>query len=84
MQKLLKIIIQTLPLDKNNDLVFDLDEAKALHNNAVEMLSRAVGVDILTTPAQIDSIDLSDRNTSTTTDDLERVERTVYESLGIS
>jgi len=27
MQKLLKIIIQKLPLDKNNDLVFDMDEA---------------------------------------------------------
>jgi hypothetical protein len=27
-QKLLKIIIQKMPLDKNGDLVFDVDEAQ--------------------------------------------------------
>ena len=48
------------------------------------MLSRAIGVDIITTFADVDSIDLSDKNTSTTTDELERVERAVFNSLGIS
>ena len=84
MQKLLKIIIQKLPMDKNGDLVFDVDEARDIHNNAVEMLRRAIGVDVLTTFADIDSIDMSDKNTSTTTDDLEKVERAVFNSLGIS
>ena len=37
-QKLLKIIIQKMPIDKNGDLVFDVDEAQELHNNAVKML----------------------------------------------
>jgi len=27
-QKLLRIIIQKLPLDKNGDLIFDVDEAQ--------------------------------------------------------
>ena len=71
-------------MDKNNDLTFDIDEAKDIHNNAVEMLSRAVGVDVLTTFADIDSIDMSDKNTATTRDDLEKVERTVFNDLGIS
>lgn len=84
MQKLLKIIVQKLPLDKNNDLVFDMDEAADLHNNAVAMLKRAVGVDVLTTFADIDSIDMSDRNTTTSKDDLEKVERTVFNAMGIS
>ena len=84
MQKLLKIIIQKLPMDKNGDLIFDIDEAKDIHNNAVEMLRRAVGVDVLTTFADIDSVDMSDKNTSTTVDDLEKVERAVFNSLGIS
>lgn len=84
MQKLLKIIIQKLPLDKNGDLIFDVDEARDIHNNAVEMLSRAVGVDVLTTFADIDSVDMSDKNTTTTTDDLAKVERAVFNSLGIS
>lgn len=37
-QNLLKIIIQKMPLDKNGDLIFDIDESRDIHNNAVEML----------------------------------------------
>lgn len=84
MQKLLKIIIQKLPLDKNGDLVFDVDEARDIHNNAVAMLQKAIGVDVLTTFADIDSVDMSDKNTTTSKDDLEKVERTVFNSMGIS
>ena len=84
MQKLLKIIVQKLPLDKNGDLIFDVDEARDIHNNGVQMLKRAVGVDVLTTFTEVDSIDLSDKNTSTTTDDLEKVERALFNALGIS
>jgi hypothetical protein len=84
MQKLLKILIQKLPMDKNGDLIFDIDEARDIHNNAVEMLRRAVGVDVLTTFAEIDAVDMSDKNTSTTVDDLEKNERAVFNSLGIS
>ena len=84
MQKLLKILVQKLPMDKNGDLIFDVDEARDLHNNIVKMLSRAIGVDVITTPAEVESIDISDKNTSTSEDDLEKVERTVYNSLGLS
>ena len=84
MQQLLKIIVQKLPTDKNGDLIFDIDEARDLHNNAVEMLKRAIGVDVLTTFADIDSIDMADKNTSTTKDDLAKVERAVFNSVGIS
>lgn len=84
MQKLLKIIIQKLPLDKNGDLIFDVDEAKDIHNNAVQMLKRAIGVDVLTTFADIDSIDMSDKNTTSTQDDLEKVERAVFNAMGVS
>ena len=84
MQKLLKIVVQKLPMDKNGDLIFDVDEARDIHNNAVQMLKRAVGVDVLTTFADIDSIDMSDKNTTTSQDDLEKVERTVYNSFGVS
>ena len=84
MQKLLKILVQKLPRDKNGDLIFDVEEAQDLHNNAVQMLKRAVGVDVLTTFADVDSLDMSDKNTTTTTDDLSKVERTVFNSLGFS
>ena len=71
-------------MDKNGDLIFDVDEAKDIHNNAVEMLRRAIGVDVLTTFTEVESIDLSDKNTTASQDDLEKVERTVYNNLGIS
>ena len=82
MQDLLKILVQKLPIDKNGDLIFDVDEARDIHNNAVAMLQHSVGVDIITTFADIASIDLSDaRNVDN--DDLERVERTVYNAAGV-
>jgi len=83
-QQLLKIIIQKMPLDKNGDLVFDVDEAQALHNNAVRMLGKAIGIDVLTTFADVDVADMADNSTTTTTDELEKVERTVYNEAGVS
>lgn len=83
-QRLLKIIVQKMPIDKNGDLVFDVDEAQQLHNNAVHMLGKAIGIDVLTTFADVDVADMADRNTTTTVDDLEKVERTVFNEAGIS
>lgn len=84
MQQLLKILIQKLPLDKNGDLIFDIDEAKDIHNNTVGMVKRAVGVDVITTFADIEVADMRDKNSATTADELQKVERTVYNNLGIS
>lgn len=84
-QQLLKIIIQKMPIDKNGDLVFDVDEAQALHNNAVKMLQNALGIDVLTTFADVDVADMADStSTSTSSDELEKVERAVYNEAGVS
>lgn len=83
-QELLKIIIQKMPTDKNGDLVFDVDEATELHNNAVRMLGRAIGIDVLTTFADVDVADLSNTSNNTVSDDLQRVERAVYNEAGVS
>lgn len=83
-QELLKIIIQKMPLDKNGDLVFDIDEAQQLHNNAVSMLGKAIGVDVLTTFADVQVEDMDSSRATATTDDLERVERSVYNEAGVS
>ncbi len=83
-QQLLKIIIQKMPIDKNGDLVFDVDEAQQLHNNAVNMLSKAIGIDVLTTFADVDVADMSSNYATTASDDLQRVERTVYNEAGVS
>lgn len=81
-QKLLKILIQKMPMDKNGDLIFDVDEAQALHNNAVRMLGKAIGIDVLTTFADVDVADMADKSTTTSIDELEKVERTVYNEAG--
>ena len=83
-QKLLKIIIQKMPIDKNGDLVFDIDEAQALHNNAVKMLTKAIGIDVLTTFAEVDVADMSDKGNQSNLDELEKVQRTVYNEAGVS
>lgn len=83
-QQLLRVIIQKVPLDKNFDLVFDMKEAESMHANAVNMLGDAVGVDVLTTFADIECIDLSDKGNVSSVDQLDKIERTVYNEAGVS
>lgn len=85
LQELLKIMIQKVPLDKNNELIFDMEEIMDIHNNAVEMVSpNAVGVDVLTTFTDVRIEDLADKNSTTSKDDLEKVERNLFNQTGIS
>lgn len=84
MQQLLKIIVQKLPLDKNGDLIFDVDEARDIHNNAVAMLKKGIGLEVLTTFADIIKIDAKDNYSATSVDDLEKVERTLFNNSGVS
>lgn len=83
-QKLAKIIIQQMPIDKNGDLVFDPDEAQQLHNNVSRMLTRVIGADVLTTFADVQVADLSSDDGVTASDALLRVERQVYNEAGVS
>ncbi len=84
-QQLLKIIIQRMPTDKNGDLIFDVDEAKELHNNAVRMLGKAVGIDVLTTFAETDVADMSSNSATTAADEgMDRVKSAIYDQAGIS
>lgn len=83
-QKLLRIVVQKMPLDKNGELIFDVDEAQALHNNAVKMLTKAIGVDVLTTFADVDVADMSDKSNTTQSDDVTRVKNSVFDEFGTS
>ena len=84
LQQILRIIVQKMPIDKNGDLIFDVEEAQALHNNAVAMLADAIGVDVLTTFADVSVADMSDKGNVSSVDQLEKVERTVYNNAGVS
>lgn len=82
LQQILKIIIQKMPIDKNGDLIFDVSEAQQLHANAVAMLGDAVGVDVLTTFADVKVADMADNSAVSSVDQLDKVERTVYNEAG--
>lgn len=84
LQQIMKIVIQRFPLDKNNDLVFDLNEMEAFHEMAVDMLGDAPGVDVLSTLADVSVADMSDKGNVSSVDQLEKVERTVYNEAGVS
>lgn len=83
-QQLVRIIIQKLPLKKDGELVFDLQEAAQLHSNASAMVGKNIGVDVLTTFADVDVEDMSDKGNVSSVDQLDKVERTVYNSAGVS
>ena len=83
-QQLLRLIIQQMPIDKNGVLVFDIDEAAQLHKNAVKMVGDAIGIDVLTTFADVEVEDLSDKSNMSAADQLDKVERTVYNEAGVS
>ena len=84
-QQLLRLVIQEMPLDKNFESVFDIPEIQAFHNNAVEMVGDGTGISVLTTLANVKVEDLSDgTQTAAAADQLEKVERTVYNESGVS
>ena len=87
-QRLLKIIIQKLPLDKNGEMLFDEEEGRDIHNNALGMIGKdtsAAGAKVLTTFADVEVESLADSSVAASqTDDLERFERQVYNETGLS
>lgn len=84
MQKLLKILVQIAPRDKNGDLIFDVDEVRDLHENAREMLAGTIGVQPFTTPTDVKVEKIADDTNTTSTDALQRFERAVFNTMGIS
>lgn len=83
-QQLIRIIVQKLPMKKDGDSVFDFSEAAQIHSNAVHMVGQAVGVNVLTTFADVEVADMSDKSNVSSVDQLDKVERTVYNEAGVS
>jgi hypothetical protein len=81
-QQLQKLLIQKVPLNKDGEFIFDMEEAKALHQNAVMMLANAVNVDVLTTFTENELMEMSeDKNNM---NEFEKWEKQVYNDMGIS
>lgn len=83
-QKLLRLIIQKLPLDKNGEMIFDPDEARELHTNAVSMLGQDPNFKVLTTFAEVGVQDMSDKGNVNQNDDIDRTKNTAFDEFGTS
>ncbi len=84
-QELIKLVIQKLPLDKNDEMVFDPDECKDIHTNAVKMVANAIGVNVLTTFAEVNVESLTESSQSSVTDTvLNSAKNNVFDESGVS
>lgn len=81
LQALKRILVQHMPHD-GMKLVFEPDEAEEMHAGAIDMLEDNPDVDILTTYADVELLDLSsDDDEKTEVDDVQDL---IYESAGVS
>ena len=81
LQSLKRILTQTIPIDKG-ELVFEPDEAETMHQGVVEMLRNNPDIDIVTSYANINLLDISsDADEVTAIDDVLNL---IYESAGVT
>ena len=80
---LFMLLVQKIPMTNEGDFVFDVDEARELHANAMKMLNKNEQVDVLTTFADMEMINL-EQSRQLTRDNLQKVERGVYNETGVS
>lgn len=81
MLALKKILVQQVKTDGLN-LVFEPDEAEAMHEGAVDMLRNNTDLDVLTTYNNVNLLDLNSSDDETT--DVQQVQDLIYESAGLS
>ena len=82
-QELKKMFYQRLPTDKEGNFLIETDEASAIHDSAVNMLSRNDDIDVFTGVCQAEMMSLSD-NTQANRDNLDKMERSLYNDSGIT
>ena len=83
--ELYKLLIQIMPIDKNGELVFQLDEVAELHNSVADMLQDLDTVDVLTTFGDAKLENIQDTSAATqSTDRIEKYKKNAYDSLGRS
>lgn len=83
--ELYRLLIQKLPIDKSNgELLFDLREAKMLHDSVANMLQDNETIDVLTTYADVKLEDVQepDDSASASSSRLEKYKTQVYDDVG--
>ena len=81
--ELSKLVINKIPLDKENELAFELPEIEAVHHGIVDMLSDNPHVDVITTFCDTDVASLGS-TVDNVRNDLGAVTHLVYNEAGVS
>ena len=81
--ELSKLVINQIPLDKENELAFELPEVEAVHRGIVDMLSDNPHVDVITTFCDTEVASLGS-TVDNVRNDLGAVTHLVYNEAGVS
>lgn len=81
MQALKHILVQQIPIDGSR-LVFEPDEAEAMHEGSVNMLGYNEDTDVLTTYADVDLLDMGSTDDEKT--EVSDIQDLIYSSAGLS
>jgi hypothetical protein len=81
--ELFQLLIQRMPFDKEGNPIFDIFEARELHNNVLKMLQHNQGIDVLTTFAETEMLNIKEAR-QTQKDNLLKSERSVFNEAGVS
>lgn len=84
-QELSKILIQKFPLDKENRSALEAWQLDAYHLELAAMLGSVPGLEVVTTFADVESVDISDSNRqSVNSDSIGRAYKSIFDSAGVS
>lgn len=76
------LLVQKIPLNKENELALYMEEIEDLHKNARGMIKNSA-IDVLTTPCEIDAVTLdSGKNARVERDNIEKATNMIYTSAG--
>ena len=83
--ELYKLLIQRMPIDKNGELVFQLDEIADIHSSVADMLEDLDTVDVLTTFGETSLENLQDTTAATQSSDrIKKYKDNTWDALGRS
>lgn len=83
--ELYKLLIQKMPIDKDNELIFPLEEVAEIHAAIANMLRGIDTVDVLTTFGETTLENLQDTSAATQSNDrIEKYRKNAYDFLGRS
>ena len=81
--ELFQLLIQRMPVGKEGNLIFDIPEAQEMHKNAVTMLKNNDNIDVLTTFADMQMLNIKEAR-QVVRDNLLKTERSVFNEAGVS